>query len=418
MHVTSRITTLALSLLVVASPLAAQTTIIRARTVIDGKGGTLNNVAIVVQGSKIVRIEPAGADATYDLTMQTVMPGMIDTHTHIVDHFNRSNGRLHTASDPETPEQTTLYAYENAYKTLMAGFTTLQSPGNPVDKDIRDWINDGRVPGPRILTSIHQIFANSGTPQQIRALVDKWIKEEGADFVKIFASGSIREGGLKTMSDEQIQAACDEAKKLGKRTVVHAQGPDSAKSAILAGCPTIEHGNRLSDEDIALMVQHGTWFDSNNHLMIHNYLENKAHFIGIGNYTEEGYRYMERGLVSGNESFKKALAAHVKMVFGTDGTAGAHGRNAEELIYRVKDGGQQPMDAIVTATSRSAESLGLEKQVGTIALGMEADLIAVDGNPLQDITAVRRVTFVMKGGKVVKNEAPMSAAKPASRRTN
>jgi imidazolonepropionase-like amidohydrolase len=379
---------------------------IKARTVIDGKGATLNNVAIVIQGSKIVRIEPAGAGATYDLTAQTVMPGMIDTHTHIVDHFNRSNGRLHTPDEAETLAQATLYAYENAYKTLMAGFTTLQSPGNPVDKDVKDWINDARVPGPRILTSIHQIFATSGTPPQIRALVDKWIKEEGADFVKIFASGSIREGGLKTMSDEQIEAACDEAKKLGKRTIVHAQGPDSAKSAILAGCPTLEHGNRLSDEDIALMVQHGTWFDSNNHLMIHNYLENKAHFIGIGNYTEEGYRYMERGLVFGNDSFKRALAAHVKMVFGTDGTAGAHGRNAEELIYRVKDGGQQPMDALVTATSRSAESLGLEKQIGTIAPGMEADIIALDGNPLQDITAVRRVTFIMKSGKVVKNQAP------------
>jgi imidazolonepropionase-like amidohydrolase len=389
-----------------ASPLLAQGApiVIKARTVLDGKGATLTNVAIIVQGSKIVRIEPAKADATYDLTTQTVMPGMVDTHTHIVHHFNRSNGRLHTAADPETPEQTTLYAYENAYKTLMAGFTTIQSPGNPVDKDIRDWINDGRVPGPRILTSIHQIFDNSGTPDQIRALIDKWVKEEGADFVKIFASGSIREGGLKTMTDAQIQAACDEAKKLGKRTIVHAQGPDSAKAAILAGCPTIEHGNRLSDEDIKLMVEHGTYFDSNNHLMIHNYLDNKAHFIGIGNYTEEGFAYMERGLVSGNDSFKRALAAKVKMVFGTDATAGAHGRNAEELIYRVRDSGQQPMDAVVTATSRSAESLRLGDQIGTIAPGMEADIIAVDGNPLQDITAVRRVAFVMKGGKVYKNE--------------
>jgi imidazolonepropionase-like amidohydrolase len=389
-----------------ASSLLAQGApiVIKARTVLDGKGATLTNVAIIVQGSKIVRIEPAKADATYDLTTQTVMPGMVDTHTHIVDHFNRSNGRLHTAADPETPEQTTLYAYENAYKTLMAGFTTIQSPGNPVDKDIRDWINDGRVPGPRILTSIHQIFDNSGTPDQIRALIDKWVKEEGADFVKIFASGSIREGGLKTMTDAQIQAACDEAKKLGKRTIVHAQGPDSAKAAILAGCPTIEHGNRLSDEDIKLMVEHGTYFDSNNHLMIHNYLDNKAHFIGIGNYTEEGFAYMERGLVSGNDSFKRALAAKVKMVFGTDATAGAHGRNAEELIYRVRDSGQQPMDAVVTATSRSAESLRLGDQIGTIAPGMEADIIAVDGNPLQDITAVRRVAFVMKGGKVYKNE--------------
>ena len=407
------------ALLVAASTVSAQTApvVIKARTVLDGKGATLTNVAIVVQDSKIVRIEPAKADATYDLTTQTVMPGMIDTHTHIVDHFNRSNGRLHTAADPETLEQTTLYAYENAYKTLMAGFTTIQSPGNPVDRDIRDWINEGRVPGPRILTSIHQIFDNSGTPDQIRALIDKWIKEEGADFVKIFASGSIREGGLKTMTDAQIQAACNEANKLGKRTIVHAQGPDSAKSAILAGCPTIEHGNRLSEEDIKLMVAHGTYFDSNNHLMIHNYLENKLRFLGIGNYTEEGFAYMERGLASGNDAFKRALAAHVKMVFGTDATAGAHGRNAEELIYRVREGGQAPMAAIVTATSRSAESMRLEDQIGTIAPGMQADIIATDGNPLQDITAVRRVTFVMKGGTVFKNEVHASSRAPA-RRTN
>src|SRR5258705_4773410 len=346
------------------------------------------------------------------------MPALIDTRTHIVDHFNRSNGRLRTAADPETPEQTTLYAYENAYKTLMAGFTTIQSPGNPVDKDIRDWINDGRVPRPRILTSIHQIFDNTGPPDQIRLLIDKWINEEGADFVKIFASGSIREGGLKTMTDAQIQAACGEANKLGKRTIVHAQGPDSAKSAILAGCTAIEHGNRLSDEDIALMVQHETYFDSNNHLMIHNYVDNKPHFIGIGNYTEAGYAYMERGLVSGNDSFKRALAANVKMVFGTDATAGAHGRHAEELGYRVKDGDQPPIDAIVSATSRSAESLRLGDQIGTIAPGMQADIVATDGNPLQDITAVRRVTFVMRGGKVFKNEVPAGSQPASSRKTN
>jgi imidazolonepropionase-like amidohydrolase len=205
---------------------------------------------------------------------------------------------------------------------------------------------------------------------------------------------------------------------LGKRTIVHAQGPEGAKAAVLAGCTAVEHGNRLTDEVIRLMAQHGTYFDSNNHLMIHNYLENKARFLGIGNYTEEGFAFMERGLVSGNESFKRALAAHVKMVFGTDATAGAHGRNAEELIYRVKDGGQQPMDAIVTATSRSAESLRLGDRIGTIAPGMEADIIAVDGNPLQDITAVRRVTFVMKGGKVFKNEVPASSPGATSRRTN
>ena len=170
------------TLAVTAGSVSAQTPItIKAATVLDGKGGTLHNVAIVVQGSKIVRIEPAKADATYDLTALTVMPGWIDTHAHIVDHFNRSNGRLHTTNDPETPEQTTLYAYENAYKTFMAGFTTLQSPGNPVDKDIRDWIAEGRIPGPRILTSLRAVTDHTGNPSQIRAFVRKAVAD-GADF--------------------------------------------------------------------------------------------------------------------------------------------------------------------------------------------------------------------------------------------
>jgi imidazolonepropionase-like amidohydrolase len=399
------LTLAAATIVLAAHTLSAQTApiVIRAATILDGKGGMLSNVAIVIQGSKIVRIEPATAAATYDLSTQTVMPGWIDTHTHIVDHFDRVTGRLHTAADPETLEQTTLYTMENAYRTFMAGFTTIQSPGAEVDKDLRDWINDGRVPGPRILTSLRQIFDTTGTPEQIRAFVRKAVAD-GADFVKIFATKSIREGGAQTMSDAQIQAACGEAKALGKRTIVHAQGPEGAKAAVLAGCTSIEHGNRLTNDVIRLMVQHGTYFDSNNHLMIHNYLENKAHFLGIGNYTEEGFGYMERGLAPGNDSFRRALAAHVKMVFGTDATAGAHGRNAEELIYRVKDGGQKPMDAIVAATSTSAESLRLGDRIGAIAPGMEADIIATDGNPLQDITAVRRVTFVMKGGKVYKNE--------------
>jgi imidazolonepropionase-like amidohydrolase len=384
--------------------------VIRASTVLDGKGKVLSNVSIVIEGSKIVRIEPATPGATYDLRAQTVMPGLIDTHTHIVDHFDRVTGRLHTAADPETLEQTTLYTMENAYQTFLAGFTTIQSPGAEVDKDLRNWVNDGRVPGPRILTSLRQIFDTTGTPDEIRVFVRKAVAD-GADFVKIFATKSIREGGGQTMSDAQIQAACGEANALGKRTIVHAQGPEGAKAAVLAGCTSIEHGNRLTDEVLDLMVAHGTYFDSNNHLMIHNYLENKAHFLGIGNYTEEGFAYMERGLGPGNDSFKRAMAKGVKMTFGTDATAGAHGRNAEELISRVKEGGQPPMDAIVAATSTSAQSLRLGDQIGAIAPGMEADIVATDGNPLQDITAVRRVTFVMKGGKVYKNVAPASGSK-------
>src|SRR5215467_6545088 len=343
------------------------------------------------------------SEATYDLRGLTVMPGWIDTHTHIATHFDRETGKVHSSRVGETPPQSMLYAVENAYQTLMAGFTTIQSPGAELDKDLRDWIAEGRIPGPRILTSLRAVTDQTGNPAQIRAFIRKAIAD-GADFVKIFASASIREGGKQTMTDDQIRAACDQANTLNKRSIVHAQGPEGAKASVLAGCTSIEHGNRLTNEVLDLMVQRGTYFDSNNHLLLHNYIENKARYLGSGNFTEEGFAYMEKGLPVGNDTFKRALAKKVKMIFGTDGGAGAHGRNFEELVYRVRDGGQPPMDAIVSATSLAAESLRMQDRIGAIAPGMDADIIATDGNPLDDITAVRRVVFVMKSGKVYKNE--------------
>ena len=399
--------TLVLTSLLVPALGAAQSEprpiVIRASTVLDGKGGILRDVAIVVDGTRIVRIAPNASAATYDLRGLTVMPGWIDTHTHIAAHFDRETGRVHSRQVNETPQQAMLYAAENAYKTFMAGFTTIQSPGAELDKDLRDWIAEGRIPGPRILTSLRAVTDQTGNPAQIRAFIRKAIAD-GADFVKIFATASIREGGAQTMTDDQIRAACDEARALGKRSIVHAQGPEGAKAAVLAGCTSIEHGNRLTDEVLDLMVQRGTYFDSNNHLLLHNYIENKARYLGSGNFTEEGFAYMEKGLPIGNDTFKRAVAKNVKMIFGTDGGAGAHGRNFEELVYRVRDGGQPPMDAIVSATSLSAESLRMQDRIGSIAQDMEADIIATDGNPLDDITAVGRVVFVMKGGKVYKNE--------------
>jgi imidazolonepropionase-like amidohydrolase len=377
--------------------------VIRASTVLDGKGGVLRDVALVVQGTKIVRIDSKVAEATYDLRGLTVMPGWIDTHTHIATHFDRATGKIHSEKAGETPQQSMLYAMENAYKTFMAGFTTVQSPGAELDKDLRDWIVEGRIPGPRILTSLRSVTDQTGDPSQIRAFVRKAIAD-GADFVKIFATASIRDGGAQTMTDDQIRAACDEARALGKRSMVHAQGPEGAKAAILAECTTIEHGNRLTDEVLDLMAQRGTYFDSNNHLLLHNYIENKDKYLGSGNFTEQGFAFMEKGIPIGNDTFKRALARNVKMIFGTDAGAGAHGRNFEELVYRVRDGGQPPMAAIVSATSLSAESLQMQKQIGSIGPGMEADLIATIGNPAEDITAVRRVVFVMKGGQVYKHE--------------
>jgi imidazolonepropionase-like amidohydrolase len=203
------------------------------------------------------------------------------------------------------------------------------------------------------------------------------------------------------MTDAQLAAACGEARALGLRAVVHAHSPESMKAATLAGCTQIEHGTFATDEVLTLMAERGTYFDPNVGVVLQNYLENKLKFLGIGNYNEEGFTYMEKAVPTVLAMFKRALAIpKLKIVFGTDAVAGAHGRNVEEAIVRVRDGGQKPMDAIVSMTSLAAESLGLKDQIGSIAPGLAADLVAVEGNPLTDVTALRRVTFVMKAGRV------------------
>ena len=378
--------------------------VLKAATVLDGKGQVLHNTIIIVEGGKISRIggeAPSGA-VTYDLTRLTVTPGWIDTHAHIFWHFD--NGRL--AGKDEPPVRAMLHAADNAVLTLNAGFTTIQSPGSPEDKDLRDAIARGVLPGPRMLTSLEPLTEQSGPPEKLRELVRER-KQQGADFIKLFASKSIREGGTQTMSDEQLQAACGEAKSLGLRTIVHAHSAESAKAATLAGCTTIEHGAYVTDDVFALMAQRGTYYDPNIGLVLQNYLANKEKFLGIGNYNEQGFEFMEKGIAIVLDTFKKALRhKDLKIVYGTDAVAGAHGRNYEEFIVRIRDGGQDPMAALMSATSISAESLGLKDKVGAITPGMKADIIAMDGDPLRDVTAARRVVFVMKAGKVYKNLAP------------
>jgi len=378
--------------------------VLKAATVLDGKGRILRNTIIVVEGGKIARVgsEPPAGAITYDLSGLTVTPGWIDTHAHIFWHFD--NGRL--AGKDEPPVRAILHAADNAVLTLNAGFTTIQSPGLPQDKDLREAIARGIIPGPRILTSLEPLDEKSGPPEKLRELVRER-KQQGADFIKLFASKSIREGGTQTMTDEQLAAACGEAKSLGLRTIVHAHSPESAKAATLAGCTTIEHGAYVTDDVFALMAQRGTFYDPNIGLVLQNYLENKEKFLGIGNYNEQGFAFMEKGIAIVLDTFKKALKhKDLKIVYGTDAVAGAHGRNYEEFIARVKDGGQYPMAAIMSATSISAESLGLKDKIGAIAPGMDADIIAMDGDPLRDVTVARRVVFVMKGGKIYENLAP------------
>jgi imidazolonepropionase-like amidohydrolase len=382
----------------------AQPTVIKTGTLIDGKGHVLKNQEIVIDAGKITSIGPAKQKPTVDLSGFTVMPGWIDTHVHITWYFNKE-GRYESGpgrGGKTTPAQATLYGAANAYATLMGGFTTIQCPGAPQDADLRDMIATGAIPGPRILTSLHQITENSGTPEHIRSLVQQY-KAEGADLVKLFATASIRDGGKMTATVDQINAACGEAKAQGLRTIVHAHASDGARAAVLAGCTSIEHGTFLDDETLQLMKDHGVFFDPN-FLVLHNYLDNKAKFLGIGNYNEEGFAYMEKGLPLVADVYKRARKLHLKIVLGTDAVAGAHGRNAEEFIYRVKDGGDTPMDALMTGTSVAAESLGMADKIGSLAPGMEADIVAVQGNPLDDITAVRHVVFVMRHGQIYKND--------------
>jgi imidazolonepropionase-like amidohydrolase len=390
-----------LLLVLIAAPLMAQTDpgmTIRARQVIDGRGGVTNNATVSIRNGKIVSVGSSSAAATVDLGNLTLLPGFIDTHVHIGWHFD-DKGRYHAG--PEPAEQAALYGAENAYVTLMAGFTTVQSVGAMSDKPLRDAINRGVLPGPRILSSLGQISNQKWTTDQIREQIRK-LKGEGADLVKIFASASIRDGGTPTLSQEQVDAACGEARAQGLRTLVHAHSPESMLRAARAKCTQVEHGGLANAEALKALADGGIYFDPNIGLVTQNYLENKSRFLGIGNYTEEGFASMEKALGLRGPMFTTALKTPgLKIVMGTDAVAGAHGQNAREPIERVKTG-QKPMDAIVGMTSLAAQSMDLDKELGAIAAGLNADLVAIEGDPLQDITALQRVRFVMRNGKVYK----------------
>ncbi|HEV8631043.1 MAG TPA: amidohydrolase family protein [Thermoanaerobaculia bacterium] len=392
-----------IALLLLAAPATADPLVIRASRLIDGRGHVLHDAAVVIDGGRIVAVDEHPTRVDIDLPGATLMPGGVDTHVHIGWHFD-ADGRSHDDETDrhESEAESALYAAENAYRTLLGGITTVQSLGAPLDKPLRDAIARGTLPGPRILTAIEPLSDEELSVDALRAQVDK-AADDGADVIKVFASQSIRTGGGPTMSQAQMDAICGEAKKRGLRVAVHAHGPESVARAVRAGCTAIEHGALIDQPTLDLMATHGTYFDPNTDLVFRNYFENKAHFLGIGNYTEQGFAAMEKAVPRVLEVFKKGLRTPgLKMVFGTDAVAGSHGRNFQELEYRVRVGGQEPMAAITSATSLAAESLGLGDRVGTLAAGYEADLIAVAGDPLQEIGALERVVLVVKGGRVVK----------------
>ena len=384
------------------TPARAKRVVIGVSTLLDGKGKVLRDTRIVVEGSKIVAIDPKAGPVDYDLRGLTVLPGWIDAHVHITWSFGKDGKN---AGAGETTQEAAYSAASNAWMTLMAGFTTVQSVGSPTDVALRDSIARGLLPGPRILTAVEPLQGRgerTGTPDEIRGFVRKQ-KEAGADVIKIFASQSIRQGGGMTLSQDQLNAACDEAKKQGLRTLVHAY-KEAVRAATIAGCTQIEHGTMATDDDLKLMAAKGTYLDPQAGLVIENYLLNKEKYLGTPGYTEEGFAAMQKVLSLNHELVERASKIQgLKMVFGTDAVAGSHGRNAEEFIDRVRDGKIDAMAAMVSANSMAAEAMGMGDRIGSIAPGLEADIIALDGDPLKEITAVRRVVFVMKGGVVYKN---------------
>ena len=377
-------------------------TTIRAGLMIDGVGNTRRDARIFVSDDQITRIDSLRGRVTYDLSDLTIMPGWIDTHVHLMSHFD--DDKLHRPTADESDSTSIIYGLSNAYRTLMSGFTTVQSLGSPLDTELRDWIIHTDLPGPRVLTSREPITLDTGDATAIRTRIQQ-LKSAGADVIKVFASASIRDGGGRVLSDDQLNAACQEGLAQGLRVAVHAYGSEVVSSAARAGCTSIEHGNRYDNETIALLADQGTYLDPHLGLLYDNYEQYRDRFLGIGNYTEEGFALMadarRRGLITFTRTIQNP---DVQIVFGTDAVAGAHGRNFEEFIVRVEEGGQDPMDAIISATSRAARALGLSDTLGQITQGYTADLVAVDGNPLEDISAMSRVRFVMKDGVVYRYE--------------
>ena len=270
---------------------------IHAARLLDGRGFAIDNALITVGNGRITRVESAAGNvqATYELKNLTLLPGLIDAHAHVTWYFNRLGRYQSGRGSGETPQDGVIASEANAFSTLLGGVTTIQSPGANQDKPLRDRIAAGEIPGPRILTSLGPLQSQNWTAEQFRAAV-RQRKDSGADFIKIFASGSIRDGGVQTLNDDQLKAACGEANAVGLRTMVHAHSAESVKASILAGCTQIEHGVFTNAEDLQLMAERGTVFDPQCSLVFRNYLDNRAKYDGIGNYNEVGFSSMEKAM--------------------------------------------------------------------------------------------------------------------------
>ena len=405
---------------------ASRRVVVRAGHILDVKTGTmLSGQAIVIEGDKIVSVGPAAdaklspATQTIDLPNATVLPGLIDAHTHLTfDPANLGYEGLGISYPREA-----LIGARNARVTLEAGFTTVRNvgAGGYSDVALRDAINAGDVPGPRMLVSGPAMGITGGhcddnllAPQfhatelgvadgvdAVRHKVRENIKY-GADLIKICATGGVMSKGddpnASQYTREEMKAIVEEAHRLGRKVAAHAHGAEGVSWASDAGVDSIEHGHLMDDSSIATLKKNGTYIVPTLYLMDWN-REN----LGKRNAPDYVVRKMQAVSAVGQDTLKKAFAAGVKGAFGTDAAGYPHGLNAHEFAVYVRLG-MSPLQAIQTATIHGADLLGWSSKIGTLEAGKWADLIAVEGDPLKDVTTLERVKFVMKGGEVVMNQ--------------
>ena len=409
------------------SPGAHAATIIHAGSLIDGRAERASGPAtIVVEDGRITAIErghraPGDGDELIDLSASTVLPGLMDMHTHVSQELGPNSYIVRFTHDaPRITLQSTVYAQ----RTLAAGFTTIRDLGDRhnISVALRDAIARGDVVGPRIFTSGKSIATTgghadptsgwaahiAGDPGPLEGVVNgvadarKAVRQrykEGVDLIKITATGGVlslaASGENPQFQQDELEAIVATARDYGFHVAAHAHGAEGMKRAIRAGVYSIEHGTYMDDEVIRLMKQHGTWYVPTIHAG--RFVAEKS---AVDGYFPDIVRPKAAAIgpqIQG--TFSRAHKAGVKIVFGTDCGVGPHGDNAREFEYMV-EGGMSPMDAIRSATSVAAEFLGVADRLGTIEAGKLADIIAVEGDPLADISRLRAVHFVMKEGVV------------------